>query len=210
MTAGAVLQAGGRGLDQWPLYAAYVGARLHFSGSARSTHAGGHLFDRYSGLMARGRAAYGRRDERGNVREPSTVHTSPIAMGIPIEPDLVNARLQLSLNALCSRPPSDHEDSGRENGRDHDPDPNPPREDRPHRVRSEPPSWKLAETWADRPQHGSEICGMATHFEMQGAEAEAVGAQCACARDPLRNPKLPRGMANLPRLCNASSLREAS
>lgn len=74
-------EAGGRAIDQWPLYAAY------------------------QHVQARGKADYGLRLE---ALRPS-IHSSPFALsallthnGSRIEADLINARLQLALAALCA------------------------------------------------------------------------------------------------------------
>ena len=57
-----------------------------------------------SAVAARGKANYNGGDYARGI-----VHTSPIALGLPVEPDLVNARLQLTLDALCNRADKEHE-----------------------------------------------------------------------------------------------------
>jgi hypothetical protein len=79
--ASGFFAAGGRALDQWPVYAAYQGAQ------------------------ARGHAEYGIRLHR----QRAAIHTSSLSLMSllkspqdRIEADLVNVRLQLLLNELCS------------------------------------------------------------------------------------------------------------
>ena len=87
LRAAGFFAAGGRALDQWPVYAAY------------------------EGVQARGHAEYGTRLHP----QRAAVHTSSLSLmsllkkpSDRIEADLVNMRLQLLLNELCNPPADRH------------------------------------------------------------------------------------------------------